>query len=136
MKTLKSLSLSLAFAFAIAGVSASAFAADQAQDAYNAYNQKVAPIERQLYAKEAELDALYGNAQPDTDKAQQLFREIGELKGQLFAAEAEIRSQLGNAGASYGGMHHPGEFPQDDYGYRGHRGGGGMRHGGGHHGGW
>lgn len=157
MKKIMILPLSFAFAIAIAGLSGSAFAADQTQDAYNAFNQKVAPIQQQLYAKEAELDAVYANPQPDTAKAQQLFKEIGDLRGQLFAAEAELRSQVGDSGAPYGGMHHPGEFSgyNDSYdgmhhpgefsqsGYRGnrggnwgHRGGGYMGHGGGHHGGW
>lgn len=159
MKKVMLLPLSFAFALAIAGLSGSAFAADQTQDAYNAFNQKVAPIQQQLYAKQAELDAVYANPQPDTAKAQQLFREIGDLRGQLFAAEAELRSQVGDSGGqyagmhhpgefvqggtgmhhpgefadsgAYSGMHHPGEFSQNGYGYRGHRGGGNWGHRGG-----
>lgn len=155
MKKVMLLPLSFAFALAIAGLSGSVFAADQARDAYAAYNREVAPIRQQLYAKLAELDAVSANPQPDTAKAQQLFREIGELRGQLFAAEAELRSQVGDSDLPYAGMHHPGEvvqggvgmhhpgeYSQSDYGYRGHRGGGwghrggSMRHGGGHRGGW
>lgn len=141
----KSMLLSFAFALAIVGLSGSVFAADQAQEAYNAYSQKVAPIEQQLFAKQAELDAVYANPQPDTAKAQQLYKDIAELKGQLFAAQAELRSQVGDSGAPYAGMHHPGEFSQGGGygnmghrggGYMGHRGGGYMGHGGGHHGGW
>lgn len=151
MKKIMLLPLSFAFALAVVGLSGSAFAADQSQDAYNAYTQRVAPIEQQLYSKQAELDALYANPQPDTAKAQQLFKDIGELRGQLFAAESELRSQMGD-NVPYAGMHHPGEFSQGGYGmghrggymghrgggygYNGHRGGGYMGHGGGHHGGW
>ncbi len=142
MKKKIMLSLSFVFAFAIVGLAESASAADQVQDAYAAYNQNAGAIEQQLYAKQAELDALYANPEPDTARAQQLFREIGELKGQLFAAEAELRSQAGDPGVAYSGMHHNGEFSRGGYEYRGHRGamyghrGNYNRHGGGHHGGW
>lgn len=135
--------LSLFFAVAVAGLTGSIFAADEIQDAYAAYQQKAAPIEQQLYAKQAELDALYANPQPDTAKAQHLFREIGDLEGQLFAAGVELRSRLSDSDTPYMGRHHPGEFSTDGYmgrgmghgGYMGHR-GGNMRHGGGHHSGW
>lgn len=124
----KSKLLSLAFAFAVAGLLGSALAADRAEDAYNAYSRKVAPIEQQLYAKEVELDELFGSSRPDTGRVQELYKEIGELKGQLFAAEAEFRAQQGGSGAPAGFGHHPGEFSQGGYGR--------MGHGGGHHGGW
>ena len=142
MKKMMLLPLSFAFAFAVIGLVGSASAEEQSRDAYEAYSQRVAPIEQQLYAKHAELNAVYANPQPDTAKAQQLFVEIGELKGQLFAARAELRSQLGDYDAPYMGMHHQGGFSRGGYGpmgnggYRGHRGGGYMGHGGGHHGGW
>lgn len=124
------------FAFAMAGI---AFAAEQTQDAYAEYNQKVAPVEQQLYAKQAELQALRFSPQPDTAKAQQLFKEIGELRGQLFAARMELRSQAGEAMPPYAGRRHRGEFFQGDYEYTGHGGyysGHGMSRHGGHHGGW
>ncbi len=144
--------LPLAFAFALvaAGLTNASFAADQAPDAY----QKAAAIEQQLYAKQAELSALSAAPRPDTAKAQQLFREIGELEGQLFAAQAETGLQPGSSGmhhpgemvpdgyahhpgeaafdASYG-PHHPGEFARGGYGY-GYEPHGGRR--GMHHGGW
>ncbi|MDR2392122.1 MAG: hypothetical protein LBE84_10655 [Planctomycetota bacterium] len=141
----------LPFAFAAASLFGAVFSADRTQDAYDAYGRKAAPLERQLYAKQAELDAVYASPQPDTAKAQQLFREIGELKGQLFAAWAELHAQLGESDAPYAGMPHSGRFGRHGYGYpdrggyRGHRGGGQcaggyggydgdfIRHGGGHH---
>lgn len=141
MKKMLSVPLSFAFVIALAGMSGTVFAADQAQDALTAYGQRIAPLEQQLYAKQAELDAIYASAQPDTARAQQLFKEIGELQGQLFAAQTELRAQSGDIDAAYAGMHHPGEFSRRG-GYMSHRGGymghrgGYMRHGGGHHGGW
>ena len=57
-------SLSLAFVLTLAGLSGSAFAADQAQEAYDAYAQKAAPLEQQLYAKQAELNAVSAALQP------------------------------------------------------------------------
>ncbi|MDR0362730.1 MAG: hypothetical protein LBJ46_08635 [Planctomycetota bacterium] len=129
----KRIILSFVFTFAIVGISVG-FAADGAQDAYGVYAQKVAPLEQQLNFKQAELDAIYANPQPDTAKAQQLYKEIGELKGQLFAAEAELRAQLGESDMSYSGGHHNGYRGHD--GYRGRRGGGYIGHGGGRHCGW
>ncbi len=118
-------SLSLAFVLALAGLSGSAFAADQAQDAYDAYAQKAAPLEQQLYAKQAELNAVSAALQPDTAKAQQLFKEIAELEGQLFAAGVELRSRMGNSRAPYGGM-----YPRGEFGCYGAPCGGGMYRGG------
>ncbi len=105
--------LPLCFAFALACLPGAASAADGAQDAYG----NIASIEQQLFAKQAELNALNAEPRPDVARAQGLFREIGELEGRLFAARAE----LGVTGA---GFQHPCEFGQGCYGnngYYGHR---------------
>lgn len=144
-------SLSLAFAVAVIGLSGSALAADAAQDAFNAHNQTVAPLQEQLAGKQAELDALHNSDQRDDAKAKQLFKEIGELKGQLYVAREDLRSKLQEAGVPEGGygMHHRGGYGggygcgsrfSDGGDYPAHRGymgghGGSMRRGGGHMGG-
>jgi hypothetical protein len=112
------------FILAVAGLSGAVFAADQAQ--YD-NNREAASIEQRIFAKQAELDAVYADPQPDVARAQQLFREIGDLKGQLFAAETGLRSRSGDFGAPLAGRHHRG--------YRGRRGNGYAGRGGSCHGG-
>lgn len=138
------LSLSLAFAMAIVALPGSALAADAAQDAYNAYNQAIAPIREQLASKHAELGAMRDSEQRDDAKAKQLFKEIGELKGQLYVAQEDLRAKLREAGVPEGGygMHHRGgtgygygcgpDSPRisEQDGYPMHR--GSMGYGGGH----
>lgn len=131
------LSLVFAVAAAFAVVGDAARAADGVPEAYG----KIASIEQELFAKQNELNALYNAATPDAARAQQLFRDIGELRGQLFAAESELRAQAGSGAAPYAGMHHPGEFSgYDGYGCMGMGmgmgRGMGRGFGRGHHGGW
>lgn len=140
----KSIALFLSFAFVVsmAGVSGSAFAADQGQEAYSEFNQTVLPLRQQMYAKQAELRALRVSPQPDTAKAQQLYGEIADLKSQMFQAQTELRNKYGEAGIACPGMgvNRAGWNQQGGPAYSG-RGngnyGGGMGYGGGrvHHGG-
>lgn len=121
--------LSLFLVFALAGLAGFVFAADQAQEA-------IESVERQLYAKQAELDALRADPRPDVARVQQLFSEIGELQGRLFAARAEQPSRPGysNAYSSAGFFGGGCGFAGNRGGYRGHRGGGYGRHWGGGYG--
>lgn len=134
--------MSLVFALAVVGLSGSAFAADAAADPFRSYVEKAAPIKQQLYAKQGELAAVYAAPQPDTAKIQQLFQEIGALRGRLFALRAEIDAQAGAQGgypAPYGAYGMPcgndgmgGGFGCGGYGMGGGRGGrGGWGHRGG-----
>ena len=134
-----------AVALVMGTASGAVFAAEPAQETYSELEQKAVSVRRQLYAKETELDALYAGNELDSDKARQLFRDIGELKGQLFAVQAELRAKFGEPGARYGdmGMYHRGAFGQGGggcpgrMGYGGHMGyRGNMMGGGRHHGGW
>lgn len=118
----------LAFVVALTfiGLPASAMAEDATQQAFETFEQAVAPIQQQLYAKTTELDALLAGSQRDDAKVQQLFREIGELKGQIFIARQELYGKLGDSDSAYAyGRHHRG-------GMRGGYGSGGYGHGGGH----
>lgn len=143
------LTLVVAGIIAANGLVAAADSTPSAPDAYVDFNQKVTPLRQELYAKQMELDALYNSGTRDDAKVQQLFREIGEIKGKLFVAQSELRSQAGDSGMPYCGMgrgmgmHHggmggPGMGPRGDMGmgygggHGGHRGG----YGGGHRGGW
>lgn len=127
----KSMLLFLSLALALGAVlSGGASAADAVRDAYDAYGQTVEPLRRDLSAKQAELDALYESGQRDDAKAQQLFKDMGEIEGKLFVAETELRDKLKTAApAADGGVmtHHYGEFRHGEPAPRM-----GMRHGGGH----
>lgn len=86
------------------------------QQIYADYEKQAAPLQRQLQAKRAELDALYYNNNGDSSKAKTLFREISDLEAKLFAVDSDLRSKLEAKGiSSYG-----------------RNGGSGYAHGGGH----
>ncbi|MDR2820741.1 MAG: hypothetical protein LBB60_09475 [Desulfovibrio sp.] len=88
------------------------------QEAYAEAGRTIQPLEQQLYARQAELDALYYKDIPQSDpKSQALIKEIGELEAKLYAARSEMRAKLGDKGfapgrgawhGGYGrGMHGP-----------------------------
>lgn len=86
------------------------------QAAWQDYDQKAAPLASQLRAKQAEMDAVYAQGNPDGAKIQALTKEIGELQGRLYKIDSEYRYKMNPNGGS-------------GWGHRGGRGGGG------HHGG-
>lgn len=93
------------------------------QQIYSDYETQVMPLQRQLQAKRAELDALYYSNNGDKSKMQILFREAGDIEAKLFTANGELRSKLDAKGlAGYAGYGHG-----DEHG-GGH--GGGHRRGG------
>lgn len=119
---------SIMFAFALAAftMTGTASAADGAQAAYEAYNQKAEPLQEQLYNKQQELADQFAGVQRDDAKVQALTNEIGQLEGQLLAAESELRSKLSSAGVqlSNRGMYHDGNPYQGNAGgYNSHGGG-------------
>ncbi|EOD55962.1 hypothetical protein [Aeromonas molluscorum] len=62
---------------------------------YSEYEKTTLPLQQQLIMKQAEFDSLtYGGASQNTEKAQSLIREIGELNAKLYAARSEMRSKL------------------------------------------
>jgi type II secretory pathway pseudopilin PulG len=87
-----------AFGFPPAG--ASADSAQNAQNAYDAFLQTATQIESQLYAKQAELNSLVANNQGTSPRVQELFKEIGELRGKLFTARAELDKTINPSGNS------------------------------------
>ena len=94
------------------------------QDAYIKFDQKTQPLQQQLYAKQAELDALYYNGTPPNDpKVQSLMKEMVDLDMRLSEAHLEIRKQMAGMGIPfYGG--------RMEAGYGGHAWHGGGRGGG------
>ncbi|HWR05142.1 MAG TPA: periplasmic heavy metal sensor [Humidesulfovibrio sp.] len=82
------------------------------QKLYNDFNAATGPVRQQLYAKQAELNALYYGGTPDTKKYQALSREVADLNAKLYEAQANLRGQLAKEGvpASAMGMggHHMG----------------------------
>lgn len=122
---------SIMFVFALAiFTSGAAFAADDAQAAYEAFSQKSETLQEQLYNKQQELGALFASGQRDEAKVQALTKEIGQLEGQLLAAESELRFKLASAGVQVGnqGMYHDG----NSYQGANRTAGGYNSHGGGH----
>lgn len=79
-----------------------------AQEILTEHNKQCAPMLQQLMTKRSELDALYYGQSGDSNKMQELRKEIADIEGKLFTAEAELRKKLASAGISggYGGMHH------------------------------
>lgn len=92
------------------------------QQIYTDYEKQAMPLQRQLQAKRAELDALYYSESSDSSKVQTLFREAGDIEAKLFALNSEMRKKLDANGLSGAGgngyAHHGGER-------RGGHGGGG-----------
>lgn len=99
------------------------------QSFYNDYDKKAGPLAGRLRAKQAELDALYMQGEPDAAKSQALAKEIGDLQGRLYQLDSEFGAKMrseGYGGGGYGWRH-------SGRGY-GHNGGGWGS--GGHHGGY
>ena len=140
MKNRKSIVMGLAFAAAM--VCGGVYAAETPEEAFTAFSKQIAPIQDQIMAKNIELNAAMRADQPDKAKVQQLFAEIGELRGQIAAARVDLDAKLTAAGVPQEGygMHHNGMMRGDrGYGHGGsmrHGGGYGYGHGGGRHGGW
>ena len=76
------------------------------QDMHVEFDKKAEPLRQQLYAKQAELNALYYQGTPQNDpKVQSLLKDIGDLDGKLYAVRADFRKQLNSKGIPvYGGM--------------------------------
>lgn len=70
------------------------------QKAYDDYAVATDQLNQQLFAKQAELNALYNSGSADTGRVQTLTREIGDLNGKLYAAQANLRKQLAKTGAT------------------------------------
>ena len=144
------LALACVIALGAAGMASGADSAQpQGQTDYEAYMQTVNGIRQQLFAKQAELSALSRSGARDDAKAQQLFTEIGELRGRLYVAESDFRDKTGidgngfHRGGGYGMRHfgsgygpmEPGDGPMPMH-HGGEWSGHGSRHGGGHRGGY
>ena len=127
--------LAVVMAVAASGIQAGE---DALQNAYNAYNQAVAPLQEQLASKRSELANVMNSDTPDKARIQELYQQIGALQGQIASAELDLAGKLGDSGRVNGGygMHHGGIGSSRGYadGYYGGMGHGRM--GGGHHGGW
>jgi len=52
------------------------------------------PIMQQLYAKQAELNALIYSASPDKGKIEALAKELGALQGRLYSERANLNAAL------------------------------------------
>ncbi|MGF7167867.1 hypothetical protein FHW04_004266 [Pantoea sp. AN62] len=69
---------------------------------YSEYEKTISPLQQQLIIKQAEFDSItYGGTSQDTEKAQSLIREIGELNAKIYAARSEMRSKLEAFGGYY-----------------------------------
>ncbi|MBI5520634.1 MAG: periplasmic heavy metal sensor [Desulfovibrio sp.] len=104
------------------------------QKLYADFNSSTAPVRQQLYAKQAEMNALYASGTTDSKKYQSLSREIGDLNAKLYEAQANLRSQLVKQGVPASGMYMGGGHGGGHGGYMG--GGHGGHMGGGGHGGY
>ena len=69
------------------------------QEVRNEFHQKIRPLQRQMFAKEAELDALYYNGVAENDpRVQGLLKEADDLKVRLQALHGEMRSRMKERG--------------------------------------
>lgn len=69
------------------------------QDMRAEFEKTIRPLQRQFYAKQAELDALYDKGTPeDNPKVQSLMKELGELDTRLYAAFGDWRRQMNEKG--------------------------------------
>ncbi|MDR1686539.1 MAG: hypothetical protein LBR82_08915 [Desulfovibrio sp.] len=77
-----------------------------AQEIQDAFDARIRPVQQQLFAKQAELDALYYKGTPQNDaKVQSLMKEIRNLDSELYTAFAEQRKQMNDKDIPhYGGM--------------------------------
>lgn len=76
-----------------------------AQEVYTKYSEAVAPLQQQLMAKRAELDALYYGQNADSGKVQALYRDIADIEAKLFTAGKDLKNKFaekGIPGAGYG----------------------------------
>lgn len=95
---------------------------EAAQEIFAEHAKTVAPLHRQLQAKQAELNALSYADKPDQAKVQALFRDIGDIRAKLFSANADLRGKLeakGIASPGYG-SHNGGCGYGPRQGHRGH----------------
>ncbi|GFH62464.1 MAG: hypothetical protein ZNDK_0235 [Candidatus Desulfovibrio kirbyi] len=73
------------------------------QEMYAESGKTIQPLQQQLYAKQAELDALYYKDTPLNDPAvQALKKEVNDLDAKLYAAHAELRAKMDAKGIPYG----------------------------------
>lgn len=92
----------------------------EAEAAMQQHWNTMAPLRQQLFAKQAELDALFASGSGDSEKINSITKEINTLSTKLTEAEVRMRQDMAKQGMPYGG------------GYRGgygHRGGGGYGNG-------
>jgi hypothetical protein len=107
-----------------------------AQEIQAAFDARIRPVQQELFAEQAELDALYYRGTPQNDpKVQSLMKKIRTLDSELYAAVAEQRKQMNDKDIPhYGDMRRgfgcpapgPGyDAPGSGYpGYGGHKNGG------------
>jgi hypothetical protein len=82
------------------------------QEIYADFHKRIQPMQQEMYAKQAELDAFRFRDLPHDDPGvQKLLREIEDLDAKLYAAHKEMRAQMNakgvpfhSRGRSYGGM--------------------------------
>lgn len=88
----------------------------------NDYDKKADPLVSRLRAKQAEMDALYAQGQPEAAKTQALAKEIGDLQGQLYQVDSEFGAKMRSEGGYAGAGHYGGRY-NGGGGYGGHHGG-------------
>jgi zinc resistance-associated protein len=96
------------------------------QEGYAEFDRTTEPLRRQMYAKQAELDALYYRDVPQNDpKVQALVKEVADLDARLYAAGQDLNKRLNDKGVpAYGGMGNRPGCPM--WGMPGYGHGGGM----------
>ncbi|MDR2075565.1 MAG: hypothetical protein LBP61_01330 [Desulfovibrio sp.] len=114
--TLVSAASALTFA-ALLGLSGMAFAGPRgghqpemtseqyaaSQEIRKEFQQKIQPLRQQLFAGQAELDALYYRGAPRNDaRVQALLKEVNDLDLRIYALCAEMRSRMQERGLPYG----------------------------------
>lgn len=68
------------------------------------FGKTILPLQQQMSAKQAELDALYYDGTPQNDpKVQTLMKEISVLDTKHYAAQNEMRIKMIENGIPYGG---------------------------------
>jgi hypothetical protein len=74
------------------------------QEIHAEFSKRIQPLQQDLYAKQAELDAFRFKGTPYEDPAvQKLIREIDDLDTQLYAAHKELRARMNAGGIPYYG---------------------------------
>ncbi|MDL2313643.1 periplasmic heavy metal sensor [Desulfovibrio sp. OttesenSCG-928-C14] len=99
---------------------------------YAEHYDQVLPLREQLFAKNAELDALYYAGSKDEQRVRAIYREIADIRAGLFVESQALRSALEAKGLQYagGGMRHGhggrgDRYGRGDYGRQGYGAGGG-----------